>query len=138
MLKKLKLWASPWTFDKSINFFSCFLLFSFLLSIQYCCHWVMQKLPGKFLHCFCACRKLLINSISNIHDSGISNLQHPQNQEKPARVWFFICQKTRSNCFSGKADAILFLNIKLTSPKHCLSFKSMASTFPQKQSKPSQ
>ena len=53
-------------------------------------------------------------------------------------MWFFICQKTRSNCFSGKADAIPFLNIKLTSPKHCLSFKSMASTFPQKQSETSQ
>ena len=90
------------------------------------------------MHCFCACRKLLINSISNIHDIGISNLRHPQNQEKPARVWFFICQKISSNCFSGKADAIPFLNIKLTSPKHCLSFKSMASTFPQKQSETSQ
>ena len=90
------------------------------------------------MHCFCECRKSLITSISNIHDIGISNLQHPQNQEKPARVWFFICQKTRSNCFSGKADAIPFLNIKLTSPKHCLSFKSMASTFPQKQSETSQ
>ena len=58
--------------------------------------------------------------------------------KKPARVWFFICQKTRSNCFSGKADAIPFLNIIPTSPKHCLSFKYMASTFPQKQSETSQ
>jgi hypothetical protein len=52
---------------------------------------------------------MLINFISNIHDIGISILQHPQNQEKPARVSFFICQKIPSNCFSGKADAIPFL-----------------------------
>jgi len=32
---------------------------------------------------------MLINSISNIHDIGISIFQHPQNQEKPARVSFF-------------------------------------------------
>ena len=90
------------------------------------------------MHCFCECRKSLITSISNIHDIGISNLQHPQNQEKPARVWFFICQKTRSNCFSGKADAIPFLTISSISLKQCLSFKSMASTFPLKQSVTSQ
>ena len=51
---------------------------------------------------------------------------------------FFICQKNPSHCFSGKADAIPFHNITLTSPKHHLSFKSMASTFPQKQSETSQ
>ena len=90
------------------------------------------------MHCFCKCCKMLINFISNIHDIGISILQHPQNQEKPARVWFFICQKISSNCFSGKADAIPFLTLSITSLKHYLSFKYMASTFPQKQSETSQ
>ena len=62
----------------------------------------------------------------------------PTKPKSPARVSFFFCQKTPNHCSSGKADAIPFHYITLTSPNHHLPIKSMAPAFPLKQSETSQ
>ena len=62
----------------------------------------------------------------------------PTKPKDPVRVSFFICQKNPSHCSSGKADAIPLLFISISSSEHYLSFKSMASAFPLKQSETSQ
>jgi hypothetical protein len=61
----------------------------------------------------------------------------PTKPKDPVRVSFFICQKIISHCCSGKADAKPFLFITIKSLQYYLSFKSMASAFPLKQSEKS-